>query len=115
MNKGYVLEVVKFITDKNGDDGWLANDGKEQHIGYMKAKFRTKKDACSYYDRNNPHMRSLNAHGTYRSDWDLETQLRYIVREDHHLNDSIPPFVESDMPIIDKSNGGIRYEYKWLK
>jgi hypothetical protein len=28
----------------------------------MQAMFRSKEDACSYYDRHNPHMRGLNAH-----------------------------------------------------
>ena len=45
----YVLEVLEFIT---------AQGGKIKHIGYMKGKFKTKKDAVSYYDKHNPHMRS---------------------------------------------------------
>ena len=61
----YVLEVLEFITEKDGENGWLALGGKIKHIGYMKAKFKTKKDAVSYYDKHNPHMRSLNAHKSH--------------------------------------------------
>ncbi len=103
----YVLEVVRFITEKDGPEGWFAKGGKLEHIGYMKAKFKTKKDACSYYDRNNPHMRNLNTHNTYESDWDPETKLQYIVRKDYMLIDNIPTFSLDDMPI----NG----KYKYLK
>ena len=45
----YVLEVVRFITEKDGPDGWINKGGKQEHIGYMKVKFRTKKDACSFF------------------------------------------------------------------
>ena len=111
MSKTYVLEVVEFITEKEGDNGWLNLGGKLKHIGYMKAKFKTKKDAVSYYDRHNPHMRSLNAHGTYQSDWDPETKLLYIVREDKEIIDTINPFSEEDLP----SDNGMITKYKWLK
>ena len=111
MSKTYVLEVVEFITEKEGDNGWLNLGGKFKHIGYMKAKFKTKKDAVSYYDRYNPHMRSLNAHGTYQSDWDPETKLLYIVREDKEIIDTINPFSEEDLP----SDNVMTTKYKWLK
>ena len=94
----YVLEVVRFITEKDGIDGWLNKGGKQEHVGYMKAKFKTKNEACSYYNRYNPHMRSLNAHGTHISDWDPNTKLMYIVRKDYGLIDSVPPFVEEENP-----------------
>ncbi len=103
----YVLEVVKFISDKDGNDGWLSKNGKFEHLVYMKAKFKTKNDACSYYDRNNPHMRQLNAHGNYKSDWDPNTKLLYIVRKDYFINMTIDPFNINDLPI----NG----EYQYLK
>ena len=32
----YVLEVLEFITEKEGDNGWLAQVGKIKHIGYMR-------------------------------------------------------------------------------
>ena len=111
MSKTYVLEVIEFITEEEGDNGWLNLGGKFKHIGYMKAKFKTKKDAVSYYDRHNPHMRSLNAHGTYQSDWDPETKLLYIVREDKKIIDTINPFSEEDLP----SDNGMITKYKWLK
>jgi len=103
----YVLEVVRFITEKDGPDGWINKGGKQEHIGYMKVKFRTKKDACSYYDKHNPHMRKLNAHNTFESDWDPVTHLMYIVRKDYMLNDNIPPFSEED-----EAKNGI---YKYVK
>lgn len=101
----YVLEVVRFITEEDGPDSWLSKGGKLEHVGYMKAKFKTKKDACSYYDRHNPHMRSLNAHGTWESDWDSRTNLLYIVRKDYVIIDTIPTFSPDEMPV----NG--KYQY----
>jgi hypothetical protein len=103
----YVLEVIKFISKSDGPDGWINKGGKQEHLGYMKAKFKTKEDECSYYDRHNPHMRGLNAYGTFESDWDPKTELLYIVREDYGLIDNIPPFSKDDLPI----NGS----YKYLK
>ena len=116
-DKLYVLEVVRFITEKDGENGWLNKGGKDEHIGYMNANFRTKKDACSYYDRHNPHMRGLNAHGTCESDWDPNTKLRYIVREDHNLIATIPPFAIEDQPTIEISSNGnvIKHIYKFQK
>lgn len=77
----YVLEVVERLSP-----------GKYEHIGYMQSKFTTIQAACQYYDKHNPHMRKLNAHRTFKSDWDPETKLFYIVREDCGLNLNIPPF-----------------------
>jgi len=106
-NKVYVLEVCKFISNPDGPEGWKNKGGKQEHIGYMQAKFKSKDDACSYYNRHNPHMREINAHGTFQSDWDPETKLFYIVRENYGLLDNIPPFSIDDLPI----NGS----YKYLK
>ena len=92
----YTLEVLQFM---GGDV-----NGREEHIGYMKGKFKTKKDAVSYYDRHNPHMRSLNAHNNYRSDWDPNTKLFYIVRDDYLINATIDCFSVND-----------NTEIKWLK
>ena len=103
-NGSYVLEVVKFITEK---ENLINKYGKYEHVGYMKAKFKTKNDCCSYYDRHNPHMRSLNALETYMSDWDPNNKLLYIVRKDYMLNDTINPFSNKDLPI--------NYEYIYLK
>ncbi len=88
----YTLEVVKFNTEKDGPDGWLNKNSKYIHIGYMKIHFKTKNEACNYYDTHNPHMRKINAHNTYISDWDLNTKLLYIVRKDYGLYKSVEPF-----------------------
>ena len=111
FTKIYVLEVIEFITEKDGDNGWLKLGGKFKHKGYMKAKFKEKKDAVSYYDKHNPHMRSLNAHGTYCSDWDPNTKLLYIVREDKHIIDTIEPFSKEDLPKENEYGNGREYEY----
>ena len=99
----YVLEVLEFITEKEGNNGWLFQGGKRKHVGYMKAKFKTKKDAVSYYDRHNTHMRSLKGYeNNYCSDWDPNTKLLYIVRDDYLINPTIDCFSIDD-------------NYKWLK
>ena len=77
----YVLEVVKRLSP-----------GKYEHVGYMQSKFSTIQDAYQYYDNHNSHMRKLNAHRTFKSDWDPKTKLFYIVREDCELNLNILPF-----------------------
>ncbi len=111
MKKVYVLEVLRFIIEREGENGWLAKGGKIEHVGYMKAKFRTKKDACSYYDRHNRHMRSLNAYDNYRSDWDPNSYLMYAVREDCQIIDTINPFDLNDLPVWN----GSEFTYKYLK
>jgi hypothetical protein len=111
----YVLEVLEFITEKEGDNGWLAQGGKIKHIGYMKGHFKTKHDAVSYYDRHNPHMRSLNAHNTYESDWDPNTKLFYIVREDYYINATIDCFSIDDNPFCEIINGSVSIKGEWLK
>ena len=105
MKPTYVLEVViiRFITDS---EEWKANCSKHEHIGYMRAKFKTKKDVASYYDRHNPHLRSLNAHGTWISDWDPNTSLLYIVREDHDMMDTSPAFDSEDEPTYSSFDTG---------
>lgn len=87
--KMYVLEVVKYITET---ENLMTNDGKFKHVGYMKMKFKTKRDACMYYDEYNPFMRKMNALGTYMSDWDPTTKLLYIVRDDYNINETVSPF-----------------------
>ena len=99
----YVLEVCEFIKENNG---WPV-----KHIGYMKGKFKTKKDAVSWYDRHNPHMRSLNAHNTYCSDWDPNTKLLYIVRDDYLINATIDCFSNNDNTVTVEGFT----KFKWLK
>ena len=107
----YVLEVLEFITEKDGVNGYLEQGGKYKHIGYMKGKFKTKNDAVSYYNRHNSHMRSLNAHNTYISDWDPNTKLLYIVRDDYLINATIDCFsIDDNTEMIE----GI-CKFKWFK
>ena len=111
----WVLEVIEFITEMDGENGWKALGGKYRHVGYMRAKFRTKKDACTYYDRHNPHMRSLNAHGTFKSDWDPKTHRLYIVRKDYHCIDTVPPFSKDEEPTQSEEKFGTSSVYNYLK
>jgi hypothetical protein len=78
MNSTYILEVQRF--DIRGHKSHPEWNGKSEHVGYMKKIFKTQQAACDYYDQFNPHMRSLNAHETWRSDWDPNNCLMYIVR-----------------------------------
>ena len=88
----YILEVVKYITEKDGPNGWTTKGTHYEHLGYMNKTFKTKREACEYYDVHNTHMRPLNAVGNYVSDWDPNTRRMYIVRKDYTLYASIPPF-----------------------
>lgn len=81
----------------------------------MKGKIKTKKYAVSYYDRHNPRMRSLNAHNTYISDWDPNTKLLYIVRDDYLINETIYCFSIDDNSVDDINNGVGTTNFKWLK
>lgn len=63
----YILEVQRF--------GSIKYNGKFEHIGYMSKLFTTKKEAANYYDFHNSHLRKLNTHGTWVSDWDPMTKL----------------------------------------
>ena len=69
----WALKIQRF------DATILQGNGKFVHVGYVKKQFLTQKAAVEYYNAHNPHMRALNAHGTWKSDWDPNTQLRYIV------------------------------------
>lgn len=90
-NLSWVLEVVRFLSKEER----IAKKAWAEHVGYMNITFKAQQKACDYYDKHNPHMRALNAHGTFRSDWDPETYLLYIVREDHDILALIPPFQEN--------------------
>ena len=94
----YVLEVQRYDVDANNTHPeWC---GRCEHIGYMNYIFETKQKACDYYDKYNPHLRSLNAHNTWRSDWDPDTKLLYVVREHNSEYLKIPPFNINDSPSI---------------
>lgn len=86
----YILEVQRF--DDLGHINYPHWNGKFDHVGYINKIFKSKQFACDYYDHYNPHMRLLNAHNNYCSDWDPETKLRYIVREYFDEFLKIPPF-----------------------
>ena len=86
----YILEVQYFNSD--GHEIHPEWNCKCEHIGYMNKVFKTKKEASDYYDKFNPHMRSLNTHNTLRSDWDPNTKLMYIVRERFYEYLKIPAF-----------------------
>ena len=102
----YVLEVAKYQLNESD------NLPEIIHVGYMKGKFKTKKDAVSYYDRHNPHMRSLNGDdNNYRSDWDPNTKLLYIVRDDYLINATIDCFSVEDNTEIKEGYT----KFKWLK
>ncbi len=112
MGKTWCLEVVRFLTN---EEEWRAAHSKRIHIGYMDAHFKTKGNAASYYNRNNPHMRPLNAHNTWSSDWDPETHLLYIVREYKGVAATVPPFDPADASAIED---GVQYQktsVKWLQ
>ena len=107
----WVLEVVKFITEPEGEVSWVKEQlykiegmnfgssnqtpeeqenhskkmGQFKHIGYMRITFKTKKKACAYYNMHNPHLRPLNANNNDSSDWDPETKLLYIVRKNYRI------------------------------
>ena len=85
MSARYVLEVLQYVE---------ADDGLPdiEHVGYMEKYFNSKRAAVSYYDRHNPHMRSLNAHNSYCSDWDPKTRLLYAVRRCHRVKATVGGF-----------------------
>lgn len=87
--KNYILEVQKYYSNVDPQ-----MNGKSEHVGYMNVIFKSKKEACDYYNKFNPHMRSLNAHGNYSSDWDPKTCLMYVIREFHYENRNLPTFEE---------------------
>ena len=57
-------------------------------------------------------MRSLNTFGdNYHCDWDPNTKLFYIVREDYSINTTIDCFSINDNPETIEG----KTTYKWLK
>merc|ERR1712166_663528 len=101
----YVLEVVRVVP---------VNDSSHvfKHVGYMRAVFRTKENAASYYDRHNTHMPGLNDKKTWRSEVDPDTHLMYIVREDYGVEDIITPFDPLDAAPPCDINGWATYYFK---
>ena len=89
----YILKVQKIdLFGHKVHPEWY---GKSEHIGYMNKIFKTKQEASNYYDKFNPHMRSLNAHNTWSSDFDPTSYLMYIVREKFLEYLKIPSFEDA--------------------
>lgn len=81
----YMLEIQQYDRHSHHVYRSAINDrfsyiSQFKHIGYVSAVFKSKDEACKYYNENNKHMRNLNAHNTYVSDWDPRSKLRYVVR-----------------------------------
>ena len=91
----FILEIQQFIVGS----GFI-------HSGYMNRLFNSRKAAADYYNLHNPHMRDLNAHGNWCSDWDVNDKLRAVVRLYHGELLTISPYrpyIEHDTNIISKS------------
>ena len=89
----FILEVQKINHHViNPHNVYHEKTIKSEHIGYMNKLFKTKQEACDYYDKFNPHMRSLNAHKNWCSDFDPNSSLMYIVREHFYEYLKISPF-----------------------
>jgi len=88
----WILEVQKYDVNNSLHSEW---NGQFEHIGYMNKFFLTKQEACDYYDLHNPQMRSLNEYGTWQSDYDPITYLRYVVRKYYGEYLKIEPFTEN--------------------
>ena len=98
--KGYTLEVQRYT-----DNRWKTNPRfqKFEHIGYMQCLFKSRKQACAYYDYWNADLRPINEHGTYCSSRNPDTNLRYIVRKFYRETQTIPPFDIRDRPVYSTS------------
>jgi hypothetical protein len=89
----YILEVQKMNIKGHIDyPDW---NGNSEHIGYVNKLFNTKQEASDYYDKFNPHMRSLNAHKKWCSNWDPDSGLMYIVRKRFYEYLKISPFEDN--------------------
>ena len=73
-NKKFVFEIVRQYN-KN-----------IIHVGYLNKVFKTKQDACDFYSNKFPHMRKMNTTISNKSEFDPETNLAYIIREDHGID-----------------------------
>lgn len=92
---GYVIEVQNFKCD-----GHIINPswcGKAEHVGYMNVHFKSKRQACLYYDCTFPEMPKMNRHGDSHSSVHPDGRL-FIVRRSKHEYKKIPPFDEAELP-----------------
>ena len=74
QNKNYVFEMVRLY------------DKRISHVGYLNKVFKTKEEACDFYSKKFPHMRKINITVSNISEFDPETNLAYIIREDHGID-----------------------------
>jgi len=75
----YILEVQQFFTDAHiTHPEW---NGKKEHIGYMNKLFKSKQEASDYYHIHNLHMRIITSNSNWKSDWDPQTKLVYVIRK----------------------------------
>lgn len=113
-----MLEVVRYVSQPNalkvGHHGWLHRGGMIYHEGYMKAKFKTREDAISYYNRHNPTMTPMDLCNTYSSDWDPQTHRKYIIREDYDIEGIIDTMSPQDNPKYSSINNNMSTKYVWL-
>lgn len=109
-----VLEVWRFERPeriKDATDEQVDGRGFDRLVGIMNKYFRTQDDAATYYNLHNPHMRALNAHGTYVSDWDPVTRLFYVARNLHcsiHAMKTVPPFAPHNPGDFDNGENNLR-------
>lgn len=96
----YTLEVLEYQPHEDASE----YTASYKHVGYMDARFRTKKDAASYYNRHNTHMRPLNAHNTWVSDWDPCTCRAYVVRVDIDVQSTVAPFDPADAGTVGENS-----------
>ena len=73
------------IPDRGAAPTFGSDEDITKHVGYMKIKFQSKKEAAYYYDKCNPHMLPLNAYMENKSQFDPNTKLSYIIRSKNHL------------------------------
>jgi len=89
----YLLEAILLIgrfsggavPDRGEASTFSSDEDITKHVGYMKIKFQSKKEAAYYYDKCNPHMLPLNAYMENKSQFDPNTKLSYIVRSKNYI------------------------------
>ena len=121
MSGPAVLEVWRFERPEriqDATDEQVDGRGFDRFVGIMNKYFRTQDDAAAYYNLHNPHMRALNAHGTYVSDWDPATRLFYVARIMHGSIDpikTVAPFAQHSPGDFDNGENNLRSWYNESK
>eukprot|EP00927_Polykrikos_kofoidii_P009364 TRINITY_DN13907_c0_g1_i1.p1 TRINITY_DN13907_c0_g1~~TRINITY_DN13907_c0_g1_i1.p1 ORF type:complete len:306 (-),score=16.02 TRINITY_DN13907_c0_g1_i1:78-995(-) len=97
----YGLEVQQW-----DDESWRTNPlaGKFKHVGYMQVRFSSPIAANAYYVYRNPGMRPITAYDGVHSDWDPDTELRYVIRELRGEQMNVEPFHPDDKPTVSGHN-----------